>query len=466
MDGDLVYRGYSHSYLFLPQVPGSFQFSIEASNPNGSVANSQELKVIVLPGQDSSDLWSTGMVWNYTLTHTPYFQQNKSYTTIGSETVEDAFGDPVESYLLRITDTEYEEGEKAFRWVDAANLMTVHTHWVDSPLVSSYYQEGFLGWRFTDSEGSAVNPLAVQTDERFFLHFNRTNVIGVPGHPNGYDDTTNIVRVVHDVDVTTIAGNFTATYLEITDQSDGVISWEMWYNETVRNWVKVVDRIPGSHSDMVEWELTSFKVPLTPQFITEGGIKMTDDDFIVEWAIFQGAEIYELRENGELIYTGVETSFEINDRSDGAYTYDLTAVMESGTEIAGDSVQLQVSFVLEPPVFETDSLSVDGGPTMVRWSPVEDANRYTVVLIDSTGNLEVAYEGPSTEAQLDSLAPGINRIRVMATMADGTYSDYSDSIFITVSDVQQTESTPIAIMFITLGLILLAAAVMWRRVDR
>ena len=298
------------------------------------------------------------------------------------------------------------------------------------------------------------------------MHFNRTNVIGVPGHPNGYDDTTNIVRVVHDVDVTTIAGNFTATYLEITDQSDGVISWEMWYNETVRNWVKVVDRIPGSHSDMVEWELTSFKVPLTPQFITEGGIKMTDDDFIVEWAIFQGAEIYELRENGELIYTGVETSFEINDRSDGAYTYDLTAVMESGTEIAGDSVQLQVSFVLEPPVFETDSLSVDGGPTMVRWSPVEDANRYTVVLIDSTGNLEVAYEGPSTEAQLDSLAPGINRIRVMATMADGTYSDYSDSIFITVSDVQQTESTPIAIMFITLGLILLAAAVMWRRVDR
>ena len=466
MDGDLVYRGYSHTYLFLPQVPGSFQFSIEASNPNGSIANPMELKVIVLPGQDSSDLWSTGMVWNYTLTHTPYFQQNKSYTTIGSEPVEDAFGNPVDSYLLRVTDTEYEEGEKAFRWVDAANLMTVHTHWVDSPLVSSYYQEGFLGWRFTDSEGAAVNPLAAQNDEQLFLHFNRTNVIGVPGHPNGYDDTTNTVRVVHGVQITTIAGNFTTTYLEITDQSDGVISWEMWYNETVRNWVKVVDRIPGSHSDMVEWELTSFKVPLTPQFITQDDIKLTDDDFTVEWALFQGAEIYELRENGELIYTGGETSFKINDRQDGTYTYDLTAVMETGTEIAGDSVQLQVSFVLEPPVFETDSLSVEVQPTLVRWGPVEDAYHYTVVVIDSTGNIEIAYEGPSTEAQLDSLQPGINRVRVMASMADGTNSDYSDSIFITVSDTHQTESTPIATMLIALGLILFTAAAIWRRAVR
>ena len=130
--------------------------------------------------------------------------------------MEDAFGNPVDSYLLRVTDTEYEEGEKAFRWVDAANLMTVHTHWVDSPLVSSYYQEGFLGWRFTDSEGAAVNPLAAQNDEQLFLHFNRTNVIGVPGHPNGYDDTTNPVRVVHGVQITTIAGNFTTTYLAVS----------------------------------------------------------------------------------------------------------------------------------------------------------------------------------------------------------------------------------------------------------
>ena len=176
--------------------------------------------------------------------------------------------------------------------------------------------------------------------------------------------------------------------------------------------------------------------------------------------------MYELRENGELIYTGGATSFEINDRPDGTYTYGLTAVMETGTEIAGDSVSLQVSFVLEPPVFETDSLSVDFGPTMVRWAPVEDANHYSVIVIDSNGNMEVAYEGPSTEAQLDLRHPGINRIRVMATMADGTNSDYSDSIFITVSDTQQTESTPIATIVIALGLMLFTAAVIWRRTVR
>ena len=140
--------------------------------------------------------------------------------------------------------------------------------------------------------------------------------------------------------------------------------------------------------------------------------------------------------------------------------------METGTEIAGDSVQLQVSFVLEPPVFETDSLSVEVQPTLVRWGPVEDAYHYTVVVIDSTGNIEIAYEGPSTEAQLDSLQPGINRVRVMASMADGTNSDYSDSIFITVSDTHQTESTPIATMLIALGLILFTAAAIWRRAVR
>ena len=51
-------------------------------------------------------------------------------------------------------------------------------------------------------------------------------------------------------------------------------------------------------------------------------------------------------------------------------------------------------------------------------------------------------------------------------MADGTNSDYSDSIFITVSDTHQTESTPIATMLIALGLILFTAAAIWRRAVR
>ena len=57
-------------------------------------------------------------------------------------------------------------------------------------------------------------------------------------------------------------------YICITDNNDGV-NLELWYNDTVRNWVKKIDRLPGSHSDSVIMEWTSFDVPVTPQFITE-----------------------------------------------------------------------------------------------------------------------------------------------------------------------------------------------------
>ena len=118
------------------------------------------------------------------------------------------------------------------------------------------------------------------------MHFNRTNIIGVPGHPNGYDDTINSINIDYGVEVTTSAGTFDTTHISIIDDNDQIISWELWYNSTVRNYVKIIDRLPGSHSEIVEYELTSFDVPLVPQFITEKS-NLTDNDFIIEWANFQ-----------------------------------------------------------------------------------------------------------------------------------------------------------------------------------
>ena len=434
LNGDLVYRGEQESYVFDPQEPGNYYFSVEASNSNGSKRNSQELRVVILPIQSDSDLWSTGMSWNYTILHTPYYQQNKTYTTIGTESIHDAYGNLVEAYLLRISDEDYEEGEKAFRWVDKNNLMTTHTYWVDSPSVSSYYQEGFLGWEFTDSSGNSVNPLEYHAEDEINLHFNRTNIIGVPGHPNGYDDTTNKVQITQNYEIETIAGIFKTTYLRITDDNDGVVSWEMWYNETVRNWVKIIDRIPGSHSDVVSWELTSFEVPVTPQFITEDGSKITDDDFTIEWANFQGAGSYELTENGKLIYAGQDTNFSIKDKADGEYTYGLRAIMDTGTTIDGEMIVVRVSFVLHPPVFLTDSHTIEGTSSEVSWSTVEGEVQYTVLVLYDDGTSSIAYEGNENSITVDVLEPGINRIRVMATLSDGVTSEYSDSIFITTPE--------------------------------
>ena len=99
------------------------------------------------------------------------------------------------------------------------------------------------------------------------LHFNRTNIIGVPGHPNGYDDTMNLVNVQHEVIVNTPAGQFSTTYVSITDSNDGIISWELWYNDTVKNWVKKIDRLPGSHAEKVEYTLTNTSFEKNPDDI-------------------------------------------------------------------------------------------------------------------------------------------------------------------------------------------------------
>ena len=100
------------------------------------------------------------------------------------------------------------------------------TYWVDAPSSSSYYQEGQLGWNFTHS-GQEVDLLS--GDGPTSLHFNRTNIVGVPGHPNGYDDTINSITIEHDVELTIAAGTFVTTYISIFDDNDGVNSWAVSY---------------------------------------------------------------------------------------------------------------------------------------------------------------------------------------------------------------------------------------------
>ena len=149
---------------------------------------------MVLPEQSSSDLWAVGMHWNYTATYSPSNDnRNLTMTAIGKELVVDAFGVERESFLVRMTGPHYEDEEKSYRWVDSNNLLYLHTYWEDDPDSSSYFQEGYLGWNFTNQLGEETNLLTA--NEELNLHFNRTNIIGVPGHPNGYDDTFNSVEI-------------------------------------------------------------------------------------------------------------------------------------------------------------------------------------------------------------------------------------------------------------------------------
>ena len=454
-EDNLTYRGFSESFTYTPTEAGTIEFNIVANNTNGSNENAPPLLIIVLPNSSGDELWSAGMSWDYSVLHTPEYHQNKTYTVVGMETVTDAFGRDTETFLLRVSDEDYEEGEKAYRWVDVNNLLNVKTYWVDAPSSSSYYQEGQLGWKFTNN-GQEVNLLS--GDEPTSLHFNRTNIIGVPGHPNGYDDTTNSITIQHDVELTVAAGTFMTTYISIVDNNDDIKSWELWYNATVRNYVKIIDRLPGSHSDSVELELTGYNLPTTPQFTTEEG-NISVNDYSIEWGIFEGATSYQLLENGEIIYEGTSTSFDIEDQTDGQYLYQLNAVMDLGFILPGDQFELKVLFIQEPPTVITTTQSIEEGQSMeLSWGPIENVAWYSVTSQDLDGVTTEIYNGTDNQVVLDGLEPGQNRIRVQVGLIDGKVSEKSPSIFITVEDESvssEASSSFIALMIFLLGLMTL-----------
>ena len=437
-EDNLIYRGFSNSFVYTPEETGTVEFRIVANNSNGSTVNSQPLLLIVLPEGSEQELWSSGMSWDYSVIHTPEYHQNKTYTVIGSEIITDAFNRQRDTFLLRVSDEDYEEGEKAYRWVDSQNLLNIKTYWVDAPSSSSYFQEGQLGWNFTNN-GQEVDLLSSESPSK--LHFNRTNIIGVPGHPNGYDDTINSIIIDYDVEVTTPAGTFDTTHISIIDDNDQIISWELWYNSTVRNYVKIIDRLPGSHSEMVEYELTSFDVPLVPQFMTEQS-NLTDNDFNIEWANFQGAESYQILENGQVIYSGDQLSLEIMNKTDGQYSFQVNAVMPSGHLVEGQVLLLNVEFVQPPPIFLTSTQNIDDSEeVLVEWSSVEESAWYSLIVNYSDGSSEELYNGPSNFTTITNLDNGQNRLRVKVVLNNQVESAYSDSIYVIVESVSDIEST-------------------------
>ena len=460
-NGKAIYEGFSQNFLFDTNQVGNYELQIGATNSNGTTNTTQKLILVILPEQSSVDVWQPGMSWNYDISYTPTSVSpdpegihRATYTVLGKENVIDAYGNDKETFLLRKTDDYYMEREKSYRWVDSSNLLTLKTYWEDDPSSSSYYQRGTMGWSFTDSSGSEINPIIQEGN--FTMHFNRTNIIGVPGHPNGYDDTENIVQITHNVLVNTPAGQFSTVYISIIDNNDGIVSWELWYNETAKNWVKIIDRLPGSHAEMVEYNLTSFYMPLNPQFITESEDNYIFNDYTISWAPFEGAESYKLVENGNTIYSGNNTEFQILDRVDGTYTYEMYAVLPAEAMIKSSSITFNISFVPEVPSFVTTNQQIVKGASLeINWEYDEEILWYSLIIEDKNGVKTELYNGTDTSIKLDNLPSGQNRLRVQAKLDSGKMTDFSDSIFIKVEDSDE-DSPMISIIPILVILVALA----------
>ena len=157
------------------------------------------------------------------------------------------------------------------------------------------------------------------------------------------------------------------------------------YNETAKNWVKIIDRLPGSHAEMVEYNLTSFYMPLNPQFITESEDNYIFNDYTISWAPFEGAESYKLVENGNTIYSGNNTEFQILDRVDGTYTYEMYAVLPAEAMIKSSSITFNISFVPEVPSFVTTNQQIVKGASLeINWEYDEEVLWYSLITVSYT----------------------------------------------------------------------------------
>ena len=452
----LIYRGSSTGFEYTPPAPGTYEFFIVAYNANGTSPRPGSVMVLFLPTQSEAGSWTTGMSWDYSLVHTPEYRSNRTLTAIGTEDIVDAFGRTESTYLLRITDDQYDVGETAFRWVSGETYLPIRTYWSDAPESSGYYQEGSMGWNFTNNgvEGGLLNG---QTSDR--LHFNRTNIIGVPGHPNGYDDTRNSVSIQHGVSITTPAGVFDCTYISIQDDEDGVLSWELWFNSTVQNYVKIVDRLPGSHSDTVVHELTGYDRPSVPTFLTE----TTDQDaptFDLQWSEFSGVKGYQLLENGVEIYRGTDTQFEVRNRDDGIYEFQINAITELDYVLMGSVLEIRVDFTPPVPVLTSSASFLSASqPAMFSWDYEYEVDRFSLTVQAPDGTTTEVYNGSSSFAEVDDLEPGLHRFRLTATV-DGKSSEPSSSVFVTVDPAPSSEDNSMvsAVSALTVVFVALTAA--------
>ena len=453
LDEELVYTGINTWYEFTPETQGSYDFTLVSFNANGSTNSPDALLLIVLGDETGDELWSVGMSWEYKLTYMPMFEQNVTITALEKESVVDAFGVEQNVFKTRHKYDDELEGEKSYRWYDTTNLLPIRTYWRDAPFESSYFQEGTLGWEFTESNSTNPASLFSSSDE-FDLHFNRTNVIGVPGHPNGYDDTSN--RVVRNYEqITTPAGTFQTTHYSMIDLNDGIVSWELWYSDTVRNFVKKIDRLPGSHSEQVVYELTSFNVPTAPQFLNEGG-NISSSDFLLQWADFQGAESYTLLLGDTILYQGNNTSFQVSNQADGTFTYQIRANMQNNFQTETSEVEFHVIAIITTPELVVSNTSIIQGETVTfSWDASEEATWYSLLLQNELGESSEYYNGSATHVDVSEFDPGLNRIRVQAGSADGKTSEYSPSVFVTVEQASESDENPFFGIFMTVGVIAL-----------
>ena len=240
-----------------------------------------------------------------------------------------------------------------------------------------------------------------------------------------------------------------------------MLSWELWFNSSVQNYVKIIDRLPGSHSDTVVHELTGYSRPSVPTFLTEAAVQISPS-FELQWSEFSNVKGYQLLENGVEIYRGNTTEFEVRNRGDGTYEYQINAITELDYVLMGAVLEIQVDFAPPVPVLTSSASFLSTSESaLFSWEYEYEVDHYSLTVQSPDGTTREVYNGSSSFAEVEELEPGLHRFRLTATV-DDKVSEPSSSVFVTVQTESSSDNdgfmpslSALSVMFVLLSAVLL-----------
>jgi hypothetical protein len=382
-----------------------------------------------------NDLWLPGMQWDFFVESTSAGKieyDNMTMTVLLKETIQDNAGVAHDSYKV-IREWENDPDTFSYIWYETENLdkITGYTDFGHAHSTTSY------AWIYS----STPKPFTI--GKEIDLEFNATITVSVSGHPLIKRASSNIYKVEGIESISLPFGTFDCYNITITDKDDGIISWNYYYSQELHHWVKMIDRMPDSMVDKVEYSLMN--ISSKPVITTEPG-EVNERDIIIKWAQYPQASSYVLYENDVMVYNGTSLQYSSLNKDNGVYEYVLKAWL--GTELKGsdDPFKIIVNWLVSPPTFFTDNQTTTKDSFDITWNAVEEADRY--VLYENDNEI---YNGSDLSFTITDKTNGVYRYRVQTINLTAEASELSTSILITV-DVD--ESNP-NLMFLGIGIIVL-----------
>lgn len=393
-------------------------FVMNTSAPASALPNADEVAATGSPA------WAPGMYWTFDYTEGTATEE-LNMTVLGTEVLTNLTGAPVTAYKVK-EDRSSDPDGRYYSWYDVSTL----------DIVAKYLDNGANTMAVNITWTYDGGPRPYEVGDELPVLYKRNSVISAMPMPvpRSYPSTYEVVGLEW---VTVPAGTFLCYNVTITDNSNGQVNWNYYYNETANHWVKMIDNRPAVLSmsvSSVSYELTAYGVAEEPVFITEGGERSVRS-YEVDWADYDGAVEYVLYENGEEVYRGAATSYEAASRQDGSYEYVVEAVLSSGMCVSSGTLEIVVDYVVPVPHFTTEAGTVEGGELTVSWTAVEGADRY-ILLVENGEEWEEAYNGTETSFTFTDLAEGSYRYRVQAVDGDKV-SELSSSLLMTVEGAKK-----------------------------